>query len=80
MRSLSSREVEGNGPMKPGNPLVLTGRVPIPADLCVPQDEGIEQECSTPENAGVFLCLLKIPLCSYPHNKMRICISIKLVL
>ena len=40
MRLLSSREVEGNGPMKPGNPpaeqhrtyCLDTGRVPIPAE------------------------------------------------
>ena len=48
MRLLSSREVEGNGPMKPGNPSVLalrrvTGRVPIPAVDAMPQDEGKEQ-------------------------------------
>jgi hypothetical protein len=30
-RLLSSREVEGNGPMKPGNPLCnVASRVPIP--------------------------------------------------
>ena len=46
---LSSREVEGNGPVKPGNPLSnVASRVPIPVkrpvmafyNVCVSQDEG----------------------------------------
>ena len=56
MRSLSSREVEGNGPTKPGNPLVAkTRRVPIPAEYAIPQDEGNEQQSQTPNFRGFFV-------------------------
>ena len=56
MRSLSSREVEGNGPTKPGNPLVtITRRVPIPVEYAIPQDEGNEQQRQTPKCRGFFV-------------------------
>ena len=60
---LSSREVEGNGPMKPGNPLSnVASRVPIPVkcsvidfyNVCVSQDEG-NMRCCKPLIDGAFL-------------------------
>jgi hypothetical protein len=54
MRSLSSREVEGNGPMKPGNPLVPTGRVPIPADYAFRKMRGLSKDAQPLRMQGFF--------------------------
>jgi hypothetical protein len=55
MRSLSSREVEGNGPMKPGNPLVFARRVPIPADYAFRKMRGLSKNAQPLECRGFFM-------------------------
>jgi len=53
---LSSREVEGNGPTKPGNPLA-TMQEGCQFRRSNPQDEGNERtRRQTPEYPGVFCC------------------------
>jgi len=54
MRSLSSREVEGNGPMKPDNPPVQTGRVPIPADYAFREMRGLSKNAQPLKMQGLF--------------------------
>jgi hypothetical protein len=54
MRSLSSREVEGNGPMKPDNPPVRTGRVPIPADYAFREMRGLSKNAQPLKMQGLF--------------------------
>jgi hypothetical protein len=54
MRSLSSREVEGNGPMKPDNPSVPTGRVPIPADYAFRKMRGLSKNAQPLIMQGLF--------------------------
>ena len=69
--------MEGNGPVKPDNPPVQAGRVPIPADYAFRKMRGLCNECSTPENAGAFLCLLKTLPCPLPESEVRIRIHIE---
>jgi hypothetical protein len=54
MISLSSRGVEGNGPMKPDNPPVLTGRVPIPADRAFRKMRGLSKNAQPLIMQGLF--------------------------
>jgi hypothetical protein len=68
MRSLSSREVEGNGPMKPGNPPVLAGRVPIPADYAFRKMRGLSKNAQPLKMQGFFMPFKTLP-CSYPGIK-----------
>ena len=58
MRSLSSREVEGNGPMKPGNPSATKQegcQFRRNTALCVPRDEGNVQHAIPLRSRGFFV-------------------------
>ena len=56
---LSSREVEGNGPVKPGNPpATLRGRCQF--RRVIPRDEGNLRCSQTPEMQGFFVTLCDV--------------------